>query len=143
MTHHTRQIVIIDDDVDDILILEESLHATGLNFHLTKIHKGSEALAYFQQCSINPAGAKPDLIVLDLHLPEVDGLELLQAVRRNPVLKRLPIIAYTGVENDQQIEAAYSGGINCVIRKPSNLEEATNLAKSINEFWFSTLRLPT
>ena len=143
MVQRTREILIIDDDVEDILVLQESLVKTELDFHLTTTHKGSEAMEYLQQLSSNAPRSNPDLIILDLRLPDIDGVELLRTIRKDPLLLRIPIIGYTSLEDEKHITACYAAGINCCVTKPSNIEEATNLAKSITEFWFKTLRLPS
>ena len=139
----TREIVIIDEDDDNLLVLQDSLAETGLDFHSTIIHKGSEAVEYFQQLSHNSLRPNPDLIVLDLHLPDINRIELLHTIRNDPSLISIPIIAYTSLEDEKHIASCYEAGINCCIKKPTSLDEAKIFAHSINDFWFKTLRLPS
>ncbi len=143
MVLRTRELVIIDDDDEDILVLQESLANTGLDFHLTIIHKGCEAVRYFEQLSHNSLEPNPDLIILDLQLPDLNGIDLLRTIRNDPALIRIPIIAYTGLDDGKHIASCYKAGINCCIKKPTTIQDATNLANSINDFWFKTLRLPS
>ncbi|GJL62018.1 MAG: hypothetical protein NPIRA04_06720 [Nitrospirales bacterium] len=142
MPFRTRHILIIDDDADDILILEECLTRTSLNFHISAIHTGSETIPYLHDLSHGKQKNKPDLIILDLHLPDIDGVELIHAIRRNLALCMIPIIVYSGSDDQRRLHACYAAGVNCCLKKPSNIDEAMMLAQAIDEFWFSTLRLP-
>ncbi|WP_447971308.1 response regulator [Nitrospira sp. M1] len=143
MIFRTRQILIIDDDADDILILEECLSRTSLDFQVTALHTGSEAIPYLHEFSREKTKGRPDLIILDLHLPDIDGVELIRAIRRNIVLCVIPIIVYSGSDDQERIRKCYAAGVNCCLKKPSNIDEAMTLASAIHEFWFTTLQLPS
>jgi len=142
MSFRTRQILIIDDDPDDILILEECLTRTSLNFQVSAFHTGSEAIPYLHELARGTEKNRPDLIILDLHLPDIDGVELIHAIRRNLTLCMTPIIVYSGSDDQRRLSECYTAGVNCCLKKPSNIDEAMTLACAIDEFWFSTLRLP-
>ncbi|GJL55652.1 MAG: hypothetical protein NPIRA02_27840 [Nitrospirales bacterium] len=142
MTFRTRQILIIDDDADDILILEECLSRTSLHFQVTALHTGSEAIPYLHEFSHGKIEGKPDLIILDLHLPDIEGVELIHAIRRHVILRITPIIVYSGSDDQERLHACYAAGVNCCLKKPSNIDEAMTLAHAIHEFWFTTIQLP-
>ncbi len=142
MTATSRNILIIDDDPEDILLLKEGFAETGAQYFIREIHKGSDAYAYLDTLAPTPESDVPQLILLDLQLPEADGLELIQAIRAHKALRMIPIIILTGSDDDNKIGATYSVGANCCIKKPRTLRDCERITQAIETFWFSVLQLP-
>ncbi|GJL65861.1 MAG: hypothetical protein NPIRA05_08320 [Nitrospirales bacterium] len=100
-------------------------------------------MPYLHDLSHGKAANRPDLIILDLHLPDIDGIELIRAIRQTRALCITPIIVYSGSDDPRRFHACYTAGVNCCLKKPSTIDEAMTLAQAIDEFWFSTIRLPS
>ncbi len=143
MPERLRQILVIDDDPDDLMLFQESLKETPLNFCMTSFHTGHEAIAHLQLLATSQSESLPDLIFLDFQLPEENGLDIIRTIRANKALRIIPIIILSGTEDPMIIGDCYAAGANCCVPKPSTLKEATSLAQAIHELWFSTLRLPS
>ena len=86
--------------------------------------------------------ARPDLILLDLNLPKKNGLEVLEEIRRDAELRRVPVIMLTTSSSARDIAACYDRGVNCYVVKPLDLDDFTALVQAINRFWFEVARLP-
>ncbi|MGB0909583.1 MAG: response regulator [Nitrospirales bacterium] len=143
MTERVRQLLVIDDDPDDMLLFQESLKETPLKFSMTRFHTGHEAIAHLEFLSMSKAESLPDLIFLDFQLPEESGPDLIRIIRANTALRIVPIIILSGMENPTSIGECYLAGANCCVPKPSTLQEAVSLAQAIHDLWFSNSKLPS
>jgi two-component system, chemotaxis family, response regulator Rcp1 len=86
---------------------------------------------------------KPDLILLDLNMPKKDGREVLTEIKQDSVLKTIPVIVLTTSEAEQDIAETYMSHANCFITKPVELDKFLNVIKTIEEFWFTVVKLPS
>lgn len=104
---------------------------------------GIEALAYLRRESGYENVRHPDLILLDLNLPQKDGREVLAAIKTDEKLRRIPVIVLSTSQAEQDILKSYDLHANAYVTKPSNLEQFITAVKSIGEFWLETVKLPT
>lgn len=115
------RIIIVEDNLSDVVLVEEALHAHGIDFDMTHLSDGAEALSALK--SYDPSRLKIDLILLDLNIPKVAGIEVLKAVRGNVVFKDVPVIILTSSPAPEEQLAARALGITNYVRKPFGLKE--------------------
>ena len=131
-------ILLVEDNPGDVDLTKIALRKCKIANELTVAKDGAQALEMLQQ-----EGAEPtDLILLDLNLPRKDGREVLAVIKEDPMLRRVPVVVLTSSKADQDITKSYDLHANCYITKPVGFEEFTNVVKSIEDFWFTVVRLP-
>lgn len=145
MKHADRSILIIEDNPDDGLLTIRALKK--LNFkNITLAETGSDAMEYLYGIPGNRSQkslpAKPDLILLDLNLPVMDGFSLLKKIRSDQSTRYIPIIVLSSSGEDSDIEKSYEFGANSYIRKPVDFLEFEKAALLISEYWL-TLNVPS
>jgi CheY-like chemotaxis protein len=101
-----------------------------------------EALDFLHHRGEHGDAPTPDLILLDLNLPRKNGREVLEEIKTDPKLRRIPVLVMTTSRADQDIQKAYSLNANCYITKPMDLDEFLRIVKSIEDFWLRTVTLP-
>jgi len=134
--YNVIEILLVEDSESDAQLMVEALNEGKLNTHITVVEDGVEALEYLHQCGTSP----PDLILLDLHLPRMNGHELLAEVKKDPLLLRIPIIVLTSADNEQAFLEAYDLHANCCVSKPVDQEEFSRTVMKIEHFWLHVAR---
>jgi two-component system, chemotaxis family, response regulator Rcp1 len=135
-------ILLVEDNPGDVRLTMEALKEAKLLNIINHVSDGVEALAYLRQEGKYANATRPDLVLLDLNLPKKDGREVLQAVKSDPNLRRIPVVILTTSRAEQDILKAYNLHANCYITKPVDLDQFIKVAKSIDDFWFTMVRLP-
>jgi chemotaxis family two-component system response regulator Rcp1 len=136
------EILLVEDNPGDITMTARNLkHAKVLN-HLTVVEDGEEALAYLHRRGPFSSAIRPDLILLDLNLPRMSGAELLADIKSDTELRLIPVVVLTSSAAEEDIIRAYGLHANCYITKPVDFEEMNKVVKSIDDFWFSVVKLP-
>ncbi len=136
------EILLVEDNPGDIRLTQEALKDSKLHNNLSVVEDGVEALA-FLRCEGKYAKApRPDIILLDLNLPRKDGREVLEEIKSHDTLKRIPVVVLTTSDDDMDIIATYNLHANCYITKPVDLQQFVRIVKSIENFWFSIVKLP-
>jgi CheY-like chemotaxis protein len=135
-------ILMIEDDPGDIRLTQEALRESGLPAQLHLARNGVEAMAFLHREGAYQEKPRPDLILLDLNLPKKDGREVLEEVKADPNLRRIPVLVLTTSEDEEDIDRAYDLHANCYITKPVGLEKFTRVVRLIEEFWLKTVKLP-
>lgn len=132
-------ILLIEDNHGDIDLIIECLEEINLKNQLYAFREGESALAFLRQKNqyLNPP--RPDLILLDLNLPAVDGREVLSEIKTDPNLKHIPVIVFTSSASEQDIRRCYDLHANSYIVKPSDIDQYIKTLKSICEYWFETV----
>ena len=136
-------ILLIEDNPGDVRLTQEAFREGALHVKLDVVMDGVEALRYLRQDPTYPNADTPDLILLDLNLPKKDGREVLQEIKSDPQLKRIPVVILTTSNAEQDILKAYNLHVNCYINKPVDFDRFFEIIKRIEEFWLSTAILPT
>jgi len=140
MTEKIRltKILLVEDNPDDILIIQRAIKEAKIINKFWIVRDGQEALDFlehkgqYQDASVNP---KPGLIILDINLPKVNGLEVLKIIKQDPNLKRIPTVVLTVSRRDEDIVKGYNYGCNSFIQKPVEFEKFVEAVKLIGLYW--------
>lgn len=136
------EILLVEDNVGDARLTREALRGGNLRNTLHHVQDGVEALSFLRREGPYRAAPYPDLILLDLNLPRMDGREVLDAIKNNDAWKHIPVIVLTTSDDERDIVKAYNLHANCFITKPVQLEAFLAVVRSIEEFWLTIVRLP-
>lgn len=137
------QVLLVEDNPGDIRLIQEALRECKLCCDLSVVENGVEALAFLRRLGKYAAVPRPQIIVLDLNLPRKDGREVLAEIKRDHDLKRIPVAVLTTSRAEEDILNAYDLHANCYICKPVNLDQFINAIRSLQDFWFTTAKLPS
>jgi len=137
-------IVMADDDPDDVLLTREALEESQIFYQFHSVADGGELLAYLRHEGAYSASdsPRPDLILLDLNMPRVNGMEALSAIKRDPALRGLPVVVLTTSVAEADIAETYDLGASSYIAKPSTLSGMVEMMKSLGKYWFEVVKLP-
>ena len=136
------EILLVEDSPNDAELMVEALLESGLNVHVTGVADGEEALRYLRRQGPYGDAPRPDLILLDLHLPRRNGHEVLSDVKQDDTLRLIPVVLLTAFDTDEAISEAYERHANCCVRKPSDLDEYAEAVRKIETFWLRMARRP-
>lgn len=139
---HPAEILLVEDNPGDVELTMEALQTARVVNHISVLGDGVHALAYLQQRDGYEAAPCPDLILLDLNLPKLDGFHVLRAIKEDPHLAPIPVIILTGSEAERDIVRSYAAHANCLITKPIDPMEFLSVLQTTGEFWLSIVRLP-
>ena len=137
------EILLVEDSAADIRLTEEALKEGKVQNHLNIARDGEETLKFLRREGDNANAPRPDLILLDLNLPKKDGREVLEEIKADADLKRIPVVVMTTSQAEEDILKAYNLNANCYITKPVDLDKFINVVQSIEDFWLTVVRLPT
>ncbi len=132
-----KAILLVEDNDDDVMLTKRALQRNNIANQLIVMGDGVAALEYLQRAA-DPAHGKPrlpTLILLDLKLPRMDGLELLQRMRADPRLRRQPVVILTSSSEEQDIARSYDSGANSYIRKPVDFEQFSAAIRQLGLYW--------
>lgn len=135
-------ILLVEDNEGDIVLFKEALQEGGFTCNLGIVRDGEEALLYLNREGDYAQEPYPDLIVLDINLPKMNGMELLRELKHNPLHQRIPVIMFTTSSSRQDILEAYSNFVNSYIIKPGNLQAFISAVQFIIDYWINIVRLP-
>jgi len=136
------EILLVEDDPGDARLTTEALkHAKVLN-HLSVTADGVEAMAFLRRQGKYAQAPFPDLVLLDLNLPRKDGRAVLAEIKRDPDLKRIPVVVLTTSQDEQDVLQAYDTHANCYITKPVDLKQFLSVVEAIDNFWLTIVKLP-
>ena len=135
-------ILLVDDNEGDILLTREALDDARIVNRISIAHDGVEAIRFLKRKYPFEDSERPDLILLDINLPKMDGTEVLSIVKSDPDLKRIPVIMLTTSSAEKDIIASYDNYANCYITKPVDLDRFMDVVRTIEDFWISIVQLP-
>ena len=137
------EILLVEDNPGDVRLTMEALKDDKIRNHITVMPDGVEALAYLRREAKYQDAVRPDLILLDLNLPKKNGREVLQEIKNDPNLRRIPVCVLTGSKAEEDIVKSYDLYANCYVTKPFDLDQFIQVVKTIQEFWFTVVKLPS
>ncbi|MFZ0931755.1 MAG: response regulator [Syntrophobacteraceae bacterium] len=143
MEKRTPIIVIADDDADDRLFLKEAFERCREDIIVHLVEDGEKLMDYLCRrgsYANPPNGYRPDLIIVDLCMPRKDGFEIIEEIKTDSELKRIPLLAYTALDTDENVKRCYDLGVNTVIHKQNTFDELEQTAKSIYNYWFKAIK---
>jgi CheY-like chemotaxis protein len=136
------EVLLVEDNPGDVRLTQEALKDGRVLVNLTVAADGVEALEILHRSGQHANKARPDLILLDLNLPRKNGREVLETIKADDDLKRIPVIVMTTSKAEQDIHRAYHLNANCYVTKPVDLDEFLNVVRSIEDFWLTIVTLP-
>jgi CheY-like chemotaxis protein len=135
-------ILLVEDDPDHVDLTRIALQTARVPFGLDVVMDGTEALQYLRREPPFQGVRPPDLILLDLNLPKLDGREVLREIKTDLDLCRIPVIVLTTSSDLADIEVAYQNHANSFITKPTDFDEFLHAIETMHEYWLSVVRLP-
>ncbi|MCB1740736.1 MAG: response regulator [Gammaproteobacteria bacterium] len=138
----SAEILLVEDDPVDVRLMQRAMQGGDIQKHLHVARDGVEGLRFLRREGEHANAPKPDLILLDLNMPRMGGLEFLQELQAEPELTRAPVIVLTTSASDEDIISAYSLNANCYITKPADFTAFAEIIRTIETFWLSMARLP-
>jgi len=136
------EILLVEDHQDEADLAIRALRKGKVHNHISHVEDGVEAMAFLRREGKYADAPRPDLILLDLEMPRMDGREVLEEVKADNALKRIPVIMLTRSAAEQHVLAAYDRHVNCYIIKPVDPEQFRRAILSIEDFWFNVVKLP-
>lgn len=135
-------VLLVEDSPGDVRLTQEAFLAANPSLRLHVAEDGEEALAFLDRTGVHANAPRPDLILLDLNLPKIDGREILKHIRSSASLKTIPTVILTTSDAESDIMQSYILHANSYLSKPVRLDAFEDIIKSINEFWFQRAKLP-
>ena len=142
----SKHVLLVEDNPTDEKLTLRAFLKSGIANEIVVVRDGAEALEYLfctGRHAVRAAAAAPALILLDLNLPKVDGLEVLKRIRADDRTKLLPVVVLTSSKEDEDIVRSYSFGANAYVRKPLAFAEFAEATKALGMFWLMLNELPT
>jgi chemotaxis family two-component system response regulator Rcp1 len=136
------EILMVEDNPGDVRLTVEALKEGKVRNNFHTVEDGVEALAFLRREGRYAEAPRPDLILLDLNLPKMNGREVLAEIKEDPDLRRIPVVILTVSQAEQDIVKSYNLHANCYISKPVDLDQFLEVVKSIENFWLTVVMLP-
>ena len=137
------EILLVEDNPGDVRLTQEALKESKVTNNLSVAEDGVEALAFLKREGKYADAPRPDLLLLDLNLPKKDGRELIEEIKADENLRRIPVVVLTTSKAEEDIIRMYDQHANCYITKPIDFDQFINVIKSIEDFWLTIVKLPT
>ncbi len=137
------EFLLVEDNPGDVRLTCEALTESKVKNNLSVVGDGLEAMAFLRREGKYAAAPRPDVILLDLNLPKKNGLEVLEEIKADSSLKRIPVVIVTSSEAEQDILKTYDLHVNCYVNKPVDLEQFIKVVQSIETFWLTIVKLPS
>jgi len=141
-TAKSIEILLVEDNPGDADLAREALQSGKVLNHLHVVADGEAAMAFLRRQGKHASAPRPDLVLLDLNVPKKDGREVLAEIKADPDLKRIPVVILTTSRAEEDILRSYNLHANCYITKPIDLHQFIAVMKSIEDFWFTIVKLP-
>jgi CheY-like chemotaxis protein len=137
------EVLLVEDDEGDVLMTREALAEGKVLNRLHVVGDGVEALAFVRQEGSHADARRPDLILLDLNLPKKDGRQVLEEIKSDPDLRRIPVVVLTTSEAEEDVLRSYELYANAYVTKPVDFDRFVEVIRQIDDFFISVVRLPT
>ena len=136
-------ILVADDDPEDCLLLQEAIRENGFSYQLHFVHDGEELLEYLFRRGryAQAAGRGPDLLLLDLNMPKLDGREALRRIKTDPVWRSLPVVILTTSREEKDVQICYHLGAASFVCKPASYRGWLEMVGDLCRYWFERVRL--
>jgi two-component system, chemotaxis family, response regulator Rcp1 len=136
------EILLVEDNPGDVRLTVEALKEGTVRNHLSVARDGEEALRFLRRGGPYAAAPVPDLILLDVNLPKLNGRQVLAQIKADQRLRSIPVVVLTTSRAEQDVRASYDLHANCYITKPVDLEQFIGVVRSIESFWLTVVTLP-
>ena len=135
-------VLLVEDDEGDVLMTREALDEGKILNRLHVAGDGVEALAFLRREGPHADAPRPDLVLLDLNLPRVDGRQVLEEIKADDALRRIPVVVLTTSEADEDVLRSYDLHANAYVSKPVDFDRFVTVIRQIDDFFISVVRLP-
>ena len=142
MSERPVVVLIVEDNPADVNIMLSALRDAKRSPEIHVVADGEEALAFLNRVGRHIVAPPPDLVLLDLNLPKVNGFQVLEAMKADPVLRRIPVVVISGSDREVDIARAYDAQISSYMIKPKGINEYFTAIRSLKELWFHAATLP-
>ena len=136
------EVLLVEDNPGDVRLTQEAFRNVNPSIHLHVANDGVEAMAFLRHEGANANAPRPDMILLDLNLPKMDGRQVLTQIKKDDNLKTIPTVILTSSEAEADVVNSYQLQANYYLSKPMHFDAFQNLVKSINDFWLTKVKLP-
>jgi len=136
------EILLVEDNPGDVRLAREGLSECKIRNNLHVVDDGVKAMAFLRRQDEYAKAPRPDIVLLDLNLPRKDGREVLREVKEDEKLRTIPVVVLTTSKAEEDILKSYSLHANCYVTKPMGLEQFLDVVRSIEDFWFTIVKLP-
>jgi CheY-like chemotaxis protein len=136
------EILLVEDDPGDVMMTREAFQDYKLHNELHVVSDGAEAMAFLRQEGEYAGRPRPDLVLLDLNLPRMDGRQVLEAIKSDPDLASIPVVVLTTSENEDDVLRSYSLHANAYVTKPVDFQRFIEVVRQIDDFFVTVVRLP-
>lgn len=138
-----RVVLLVEDNPGDADLLAELFGEVDAPPELHTVSDGEAALQFLRRRGAFQKAPRPDLVLLDLNLPKVGGREVLEAMKGNPRLQRIPVVILSSSQAEEDVRTSYDLGANGYLKKPVALDQFEEVVEAIHAFWFKSALLPT
>jgi CheY-like chemotaxis protein len=135
-------ILLVEDNEGDAHLTQEALRRAKVRNNVHIVTDGAEAMTFLRNEAPYTDAARPDLVLLDLNLPGMDGREVLEAMKGDPRLRTIPVVVVTSSEAEQDIVRTYELNANCYVTKPVDLQQFLHVIGTVGDFWLDIVKLP-
>ncbi|MGI8330723.1 response regulator [Actinomadura scrupuli] len=136
------EVLLVEDDPGDVVLTKEAFADNKVGNNLHVVSDGEEALRFLRQEGEFAESPRPDLILLDLNLPRKDGREVLEEVKEDPELRRIPVVVLTTSEAEEDILRSYHLHANAYVAKPVDFDQFIKVVRHIDDFFVTVVKLP-
>jgi len=136
-------ILLVEDNEGDIILTQEALSDAKIKNKVSVSRDGEEAIQYLNSALEDPEELLPDLILLDINLPKIDGKEVLHYIKTTPAFKKIPVVMLTTSSSELDVVYSYNNYANCYISKPVDLNKFFDVVRMIEDFWITIVKLPS
>ena len=142
MTGLPIDILLVEDNPGDARLTKEALCDAKVRNRLSIVEDGEEAMAFLRRKGRYADAPRPDIVLLDLNLPKKDGREVLAEIKADEDLRRIPVVILTTSKSEEDILKSYNLNANCYVTKPVDLDQFIRVVRTIEDFWFTIVKLP-
>jgi CheY-like chemotaxis protein len=137
------KMLMAEDDAEDQLLMRKAFARSSMVSMLSIVNDGEELLDFLYRRGPHVGACRPDIILLDLNMPRMDGREALRRIKADPDLRTIPVIVLTTSSADDDVVRSYNLGVNSYIEKPVNFERLVEIVTELEKYWFDVVRLPS
>lgn len=136
------EVLLVEDDPQDVEITKEVMEMSKVKLNVNVVGNGAEALAYLKREGKYEKSSKPDLILLDLNMPKMNGREFLAEMKKDDKINMIPVVVLTTSKAEEDIVKSYKLGASCYVTKPVGLDQFQKVVQAVDSFWFTVVKYP-
>jgi CheY-like chemotaxis protein len=138
----SAEILLVEDNPGDVRLMREAFREISVPHHLNVVESGGGALQFLRREEPHREAPRPDLVLMDLMLPDRHGLDVLAVIKGDSALRRIPVVVFSSSQKREEVIQAYNLNANSFIAKPIELADFIRIVKGVEEFWLTVVKLP-